>query len=84
MMGQGKGGSSEDDKEHKSSDLLHGQHLDEWIETGEQVLPAFGVIGGQVTSAEAFQDDSSKQERRSGQQKPPQVPRPGRVQGEYR
>lgn len=74
-MGQGSR-NSESDKDHKTSELLHGQHLDEWIGTGDQVLPAFGVIGGQVPAAQAS-DDQPKQPR-------PGQPGPGRVQGEYR
>ncbi len=77
MLGQGKGGNSEDDKEHKSSDLLRGQHLDEWIGDGQQVLPAFGAIGAQAPSAQSPEDEPAHR-------RPPGPPPSGRVQGEYR
>jgi len=73
MMGQGARGAGEkkDDGEHKSSDLLRGQHLEEWIADGERVLPAFGVIGERPPAPSTEQ--------------PPSAP-PGRggVSGEYR
>ncbi len=72
MMGQGaRGGGDKRDQEHKSSDLLRGQHLEEWIADGERVLPAFGVIGDRAPASS---------------NEPPASAPPGRgeVSGEYR
>jgi len=73
MMGQGARGAGDkkDDEEHKSSDLLRGNHLEEWIQDGQRVLPAFGVIGERPPEP--------------GKEQPPSAP-PGRggVSGEYR
>ncbi|MFR9752644.1 hypothetical protein ACL02S_16630 [Nocardia sp. 004] len=44
-MAPGGRGKSDDDAEHESSDLLRGRHLEEWIDDGQRVLPAYGVIG---------------------------------------
>lgn len=84
MMGHGKGGKSEEENEHKSSDLLRGQHLEEWIQDGQQVLPAFGAIGAEVPAAQGPHDRSPEEQQKPAQQKPPAPPAPSKVQGEYR
>jgi hypothetical protein len=70
-MGQGAHGKGEKDQEHKSSGLLHGQYLEDWLDDGQRVLPAFGAIGENPPEAPRDQ--------------PPSAP-PGRggVSGEYR
>jgi hypothetical protein len=75
-MGQGARGKGEDDKDHQTPDFLRGQHLDEWINDGEKVLPAFGAIGEEPAEPAREQ---------------PPAPRPastppsrGRLAGEYR
>ncbi|MDR7172144.1 hypothetical protein J2W56_005905 [Nocardia kruczakiae] len=44
-MGGRGGGKSEEDKERGSSELLRGRHLEEWIDDGRRVMPAYGAIG---------------------------------------
>ncbi|WP_146097533.1 hypothetical protein [Nocardia nova] len=76
-MGGRGGGKSEEDKERASSELLRGQHLEEWIDDGRAVMPAYGAIG-----------ESPPQERHPDS-RPPRTPAPnapdqGRAPGEYR
>ncbi|ATL70251.1 hypothetical protein CRH09_32775 [Nocardia terpenica] len=75
MMGQGARGKSDDDKEHKSPDLLRGQHLEEWIHNGQKVMPAFGAIG---------EEESPGQSRNQPPGSPSDAPGHNRLSGEYR
>lgn len=69
----GRGGKSEEDKERQSAEYLRGRHLEEWIEDGQKVLPAYGAIGENPEQQSASRDAS-------GSTKPDR----GRAPGEYR
>jgi len=91
MMGHGGGrGKSEDDNEHEIADYLHGQHLDEWIQDGQTVtaMPAFGAIGEEGTvwrrRPKARPSQGQPPEDPRPAPRPPEPPRSGTVQGEYR
>ncbi|WP_157104461.1 hypothetical protein [Nocardia kruczakiae] len=70
--GAGGKGKSEEDKDRRSAEYLRGQHLEEWIEDGRRVLPAYGAIG----------DESSQQQPPAARSANP--PDRGRAPGEYR
>ncbi|MFF0456111.1 hypothetical protein [Nocardia africana] len=70
--GMGGKGKSEEDKDRQSAEYLRGQHLEEWIEDGRKVLPAYGAIG----------DDSPQQQPPAARSANP--PDRGRAPGEYR
>ena len=73
----GKGGKSEEDKERQSADYLRGDHLEEWIDDGRKVLPAYGAIGENPPQ-------EKQPEKRPPAPRPPNQPDRGRAPGEYR
>ncbi|MEV5649218.1 hypothetical protein AB0L57_13275 [Nocardia sp. NPDC052254] len=73
----GKGGKSEEDKERQSADYLRGDHLEEWIDDGRKVLPAYGAIGENPSQEQ-------QPDRRPPAPRPPNPPDRGRAPGEYR
>ncbi|WP_148306712.1 hypothetical protein [Nocardia nova] len=77
VPGGGKGGKSEEDKDRQGAEYLRGRHLEEWIEDGRKVLPAYGAIG-------EYQEQEWESASRPLAPRPPSPPERGRSPGEYR
>lgn len=73
----GKGGKGEEEKDRESAEYLRGQHLEEWLDDGTRVMPAYGAIGENPPQAQPPAPPGSTS-------RPPSPPSRGRVPGEQR
>ena len=73
----GKGGKGEEEKDRESAEYLRGQHLEEWLDDGTRVMPAYGAIGENPPQAPPPAPPASAS-------RPPSPTGRGRVPGEQR
>ncbi|WP_280264683.1 hypothetical protein [Nocardia wallacei] len=77
------GGRKADDAEHKSPEMLRGQHLEGWI-AGGRVLPAASAIGEREEPAQQYPPPAPEPPPAPKPKPKPKKPGRGRPRGEHR